>query len=48
MTYVKLNVLFFGRKHINSGYYIITSQTDSVDSSGYQTTLKLTRIKGDS
>lgn len=48
MTYVKLNVLFFGRKHINSGYYIITSQTDSVDSSGYRTTLKLTRIKGDS
>ncbi len=48
MSYVKLNILFYGRKHIHSGYYIITSQTDSIDDSGYRTTLKLTRIKGDS
>ena len=47
MSYVKLNVLFFGRKHISSGYYIITKQQDTVDSSGYRTTLYLTRIKGD-
>lgn len=47
MTYVKLNVLFFGQKHISSGYYIVTQQTDTIDASGYRTTLKLTRIKSD-
>lgn len=47
MSYIKLNVLFFGRKHTSSGYYIITKQQDTVDSSGYRTTLYLTRIKGD-
>ena len=47
MTYVKLNVWFYGRKHISSGYYIVTEQNDSVDTSGFKTTLKLTRIKGD-
>lgn len=44
MTYVKLNVLFYGRQHISSGYYIVTQQTDTIDSSGYRTNLKLTRI----
>lgn len=44
MTYVKLNVLFYGRSHIASGVYIITKQTDSIDGSGYKTTLNLTRI----
>lgn len=47
MSYIKLNVLYYGRKHISSGYYIITKQTDTVDASGYKTTLKLTRISGD-
>lgn len=47
MTYVKLNVWFFGRKHISSGLYIITQQTDSVSVSGFSTTLKLTRVSGD-
>lgn len=47
MTYVRLNVLFFGRKHISSGLYIVTKQTDKVSSSGYQTTLNLTRIGKD-
>lgn len=45
MTYVKLNVLFFGRPHVSSGYYIVTEQVDNINSSGYTTTLKLTRIK---
>lgn len=44
MTYVKVNVLFYGRPHIASGLYIITKQTDTVDSNGYKTTLNLTRI----
>ena len=47
MTYVKLNVWFYGRKHASSGYYIITGQEDRIDSSGYRTLLKLTRIAGD-
>lgn len=47
MTYVKLNVLFYGKKHISSGYYVVTEQTDSIDSNGFRTTLKLLRIKGD-
>lgn len=47
MTYVKINVYFYGRKHLSSGYYIITNQVDSVDGSGYKTTLTVTRIKGD-
>lgn len=44
MTYVKLNVLFYGKKYIASGYYIVTKQTDQIDSRGYRTTLELTRI----
>ncbi len=47
MSYIKLNVLFFGVKHISSGTYIITKQMDTVDGNGYRTTLTLTRIKGD-
>ena len=47
MSYVKINTLFFGRKHLSSGYYIITKQTDTVDASGYKTVLNLVRIQGD-
>lgn len=47
MEYVKLNVIFHGRKHISSGIYIITKQTDTIDGSGYRTTLDLTRIASD-
>lgn len=47
MTYVKLNVYFSGRKHDSSGVYIITRQRDQISSSGYRTTLSLTRIQGD-
>lgn len=47
MTHVKVNVYFFGRKHIASGKYVITRQVDKVDSSGFTTTLSLTRIEGD-
>lgn len=48
MDYIKLNVLFFGKKHITSGIYVITKQEDTINSSGYRTTLTLTRIKEDS
>ena len=47
MQYVHLKVLFFGRKHISSGTYIVTKQTDQIDSSGYRTTLGLTRVNGE-
>jgi hypothetical protein len=48
MTYVKLNVWFAGgQKHISSGTYIITKQTDSITSAGYTTTLTLLRVGGD-
>ena len=46
MTHVRLNVYFFGRKHISSGLYIVTKQIDKVDANGYKTTLSLTRISG--
>lgn len=47
MSYVKINVYFYGQKHISSGIYCITKQTDSISGRGYRTTLELLRIKGD-
>ena len=48
MTHVRLNVWFSGgQKHISSGLYVITKQFDEIDSSGYRTTLTLTRVGGD-
>lgn len=47
MSYVKVNTYFFGHKHISSGLYIITKQQDKIDSSGYSTTLTLSRIGGE-
>lgn len=47
MTYVKVNVYFYGQKHISSGTYIITKQVDDISESGFRTTLSLTRIQGD-
>lgn len=47
MNKIKLNVYFYGRKHISSGVYIITKQTDTIDYNGFRTTLLLTRVSGD-
>lgn len=47
MTYVRVNSLFYGQRHVSSGLYIVTRQEDRVDASGYRTTLQLTRIAGD-
>ena len=44
MSYVKLNVLFFGQKHISSGLYVITQQEDNINANGYRTTLTLLRV----
>lgn len=47
MTHIKLNVYFFGKKHIASGLYVITKQIDQVDASGFRTSLTLMRIDAD-
>lgn len=47
MSYIRVNALFFGQKHVTSGLYVITGQVDSISGSGYKTTLSLTRIAGD-
>jgi len=47
MSYVRLNVFFFGRKHISSGLYIVTKEQDSISEAGFKTTLNLIRIAAD-
>lgn len=47
MTYVRLNIVLYGQRHINSGLYIITKQVDKVDGNGYQTTLNMTKVGPD-
>lgn len=47
MNYIRVNVYFYGQKHISSGLYIITKQEDNIDMTGYKTTLTLLRIGGD-
>lgn len=48
MTHVRLNVYYYGQKHISSGLYIITAQQDWVGlNSNFKTTLNMTRISGD-
>ena len=46
MQYIRLNIYFpGGKKHVNSGLYIITKQIDTIGlSTGYITQLELTRI----
>jgi len=49
MNYIRLNVIFpGGHKHISSGLYLVTSQKDTINgTSGYKTTLGITKISGD-
>lgn len=47
MSYIRVNVYFYGHKHHSSGVYIVTKQVDEINSSGYRTTLSLVRIQGD-
>lgn len=44
MNYIKVNVVFYGQKHITSGTYAITGQKDVLSGEGFRTTLSLTRI----
>jgi hypothetical protein len=47
MQYVHLNMYYYGRKHIATGTYVISGQTDEVSSTGFRTTLSLVRVDGD-
>lgn len=47
MQYIKLNVWFYGRKHVSSGYYTIIAQQDTISESGFKTRLTLLRIAPD-
>jgi len=48
MQYIKINVFYYGHKSLISGYYIITSQEDSISAGdGYKTTLKVLRVAPD-
>lgn len=44
MNYVKVNVVFYGQKHITSGTYTITGQKDILSGDGFRTVLSLTRV----
>lgn len=46
MSYLRVNVYYYGKKHNTSGLYIVTKQEDSISESGYTTTLSLTRVQG--
>ena len=47
MSIIKINTLFYGKRHISSGYYTVTKEVDSISAQGYSTTLSLVRIGGD-
>lgn len=47
MSYIKVNVYYYGKKHISSGVYVVTQQEDTVNQQGYFTTLSLLRVGGD-
>ena len=44
MSYVRVNVYFYGKPHNSSGLYVIKKQVDEISESGYQTTLSLVRV----
>ena len=46
LSMIRINVLFYGKKHVHSGIYAINSQQDSVDENGFKTTLTLIRVGG--
>lgn len=48
MSYVRLNVYFWGKKYAaGSGLFIITAQHDQISEAGYRTTLSMTRVGKD-
>lgn len=47
MNYIRINTYFYGQKHISTGVYAVTRQEDTINTSGYRTTLSLVRVAGD-
>lgn len=43
-NYIKINVVFYGQKHITSGLYAITEQNDVLSGNGFRTTFSLVRV----
>lgn len=43
-NYIKINVVFYGQKHVTSGLYAITEQQDTLDGRGFRTTFSLVRV----
>ena len=46
LSMIRVNVLFYGKKHVHSGIYAVNSQIDTVDENGFKTTLTLIRVGG--
>lgn len=44
MSYVRINIIYYGKQYVHSGLYIVTKQVDNIDDSGYRTTLSLLRV----
>ena len=45
MSKIDLGVLFYGKLYAGAtGSYIVTQQTDNIDTKGFYTTLKLVRV----
>lgn len=47
MSYIRVNVYFYGKQHSSSGLYVIKKQVDNISESGYTTTLSLVRVGND-
>ncbi len=45
MSYIRLNVVFYGQQHITSGLYCIQKDEMQIDRSGFRTILTLVRVK---
>lgn len=43
-NYIKINVVFYGVRHITSGLYAIVEQVDTLNGNGFRTTLSLIRV----
>ena len=46
MSYLRVNIYFYGRRHNASGLFCITQQVDNISESGYSTELSLVRVGG--
>ena len=44
MSFIRVNVVFYGQHHITSGTYAITGQKDVLSGEGFRTILALTRV----